>query len=507
MGHPAIYRVSLSLSLSYICLLPQFYQNYAGKNRVLVGWAHGDSFALGISMAAIAAALWIIITLAHVILQRRRIFYLFAQRIGCIFLLAITARSIVSITVRSNPESGLLTFIEAPYVKVVVYLFLPAVFCFLCPLAKIRAIAKAYVIISPAPIILACSLPFWPVESAHDKRYDPPARPLSAEANDIFIFLFDEWSYERTFTPEGRLVCSMPNLESLLNVSTFYTSAYSPGASTGVSIPRLLFQNEEDVFGQYDIGQILVGKGAPNTPGIYELLDPLSVRYRIAVGFLLDYPSILRDRCRRAVSVGPPVGGMRISLFGKINRYIAAQMWWLRYFGGAKLHRQMMRPVVSEYTYEMTYSMFTSTLHSVDGPMIGFFHVCLPHFPYVWRGGRRSERLPTDWAEHTIDNYMNNLYGLDHLIGQIMSELKLTGRYNESTLVFLSDHNWRWDPKLSAQEQKYYDKGFPGPHFESNKTHRLKHVPLIIKNVAQTNRLIVREPVYTVKLHELITDE
>jgi len=390
---------------------------------------------------------------------------------------------------------------------VFVYLFLPAVFCFLCPHAKVRAIAKAYVIISPAPIILACSFPFWAVEGTSDVPCDPPRRPLSAEVNDIFIFMFDEWSYDRSFTSDGLLICPMPNLGSLLSDCTFYTKAFSAGASTAVSIPRFLFQNEEDEFGQYNIRQILVGEKPPNVQSIFELLDPLEVRYRIAVGFLLDYKSILRDRCHCTVCVGPPVGGMRVSLLGKVNRYISGQLGWLRYFGGAKLHQQMMRPVVSEYTYEMTYSMFTSTVHSVNGPIIGFFHICLPHFPFAWRGGRRSERLPIDWAEHTVDNYMNNLYGLDHLIGQIVSELKNSGRYNESILVFLSDHNWRWDPELSVEEQKYYNKGFPGPHFESNKTHRLKHVPLIIKNIAQTNRLIVREPVYTVKLHEMITDD
>jgi hypothetical protein len=62
-----------------------------------------------------------------------------------------------------------------------------------------------------------------------------------ARAGGVYVFLFDEWSYERTFS-SGQVSARYPNVAAFANGATVYRNAASPAGNTEQSLPSILFQ-------------------------------------------------------------------------------------------------------------------------------------------------------------------------------------------------------------------------------------------------------------------------
>ncbi|HEX6433785.1 MAG TPA: hypothetical protein VFZ87_06070, partial [Gemmatimonadales bacterium] len=73
----------------------------------------------------------------------------------------------------------------------------------------------------------------------------PENAPRAAPANrtPVFLFVFDEWSYQRSY--DGReLRPFFRNLRQLASHSLEFTDAHAQAGATNPSVPRLLFQRE-----------------------------------------------------------------------------------------------------------------------------------------------------------------------------------------------------------------------------------------------------------------------
>ncbi len=84
----------------------------------------------------------------------------------------------------------------------------------------------------------------------------------------------------------------------------------------------------------------------------------------------------------------------------------------------------------------------TQALRMVDNPAhdLVYVHLNIPHRPAIYDA--RSERID-DSAENT---YLDNLALADRTVQEIRSELVTSGRWNQTALVFLSDHGSRSEP-------------------------------------------------------------
>jgi len=114
-----------------------------------------------------------------------------------------------------------------------------------------------------------------------------------------------------------------------------------------------------------------------------------------------------------------------------------------------------------------------------------FFHLPLPHWPYVFNpdgtyfGSEGDDyRGPGDEA-----GYTRHLKYLDKIIGKIVTTLKESGKFDNSMIIFTSDH-------ASKAET-------PFPELRA-------HVPLIIKLPEQENAYVIDKQIQNNQLLPII---
>jgi len=68
----------------------------------------------------------------------------------------------------------------------------------------------------------------------------------ASSVRPVYWFVFDEWSYERTFEA-GEVRADLPNLARLSKQSITFHDAHSPGPETELALARLLFETDRPV--------------------------------------------------------------------------------------------------------------------------------------------------------------------------------------------------------------------------------------------------------------------
>lgn len=360
-------------------------------------------------------------------------------------------------------------------------------------------------IIVPAWILLLVQIPFWSLPPGEDSGLKQVLEAPGDGGADIFLFLFDAWSYERTFAPDGSLaLTNMPNLRAFADGSTLYSSAYSPAIATMHSMPRFFYQSGSDKI-PHDLLIEQEGHYWSAEPTLFDVLDADGGKPRIAVGFGLDYREMLSNHVDYAASVAS-CDGDRITagVAGKAKEHFLTQLAWMKSlpFLGDKVRRRIFSPIIKEYAYEVVQRNFKAVADSSVRGVVGFFHYPLPHRPFVWRNGLRQSIFPEDAHIHTVKNYMDNMQGFDFILGEISAKLKQTGRYDDATIVLMADHSWKQDP----------DDGVGGNRdeavvqdFDADSKHRWKHIPLIVKWPHQVRGDVVTNDIFTVELGNFIS--
>ena len=95
-------------------------------------------------------------------------------------------------------------------------------------------------------------------------------------------------------------------------------------------------------------------------------------------------------------------------------------------------NQSRIRPVLNEILPRLPYRN------------VAFFHMYLPHPPYLFN---------RDWSPHEPlifgdpgdpHLYLENIYAMDAVLGDIIKILKERGDYDSSMIVLLSDHSWKF---------------------------------------------------------------
>jgi len=504
-------RLIVGLTVAFLWLCPHLRMYTEESTRYYAFWGRRDALAL----AVIVLELGTILFLAHVLVRTLKVGWLsrasnaaFVAAVGC----AIIANAQASVAGRTYPWADVVVVALTCLVPVL------SAACLLPQMSNIpRFFRAACLIVSPiVPLVfvqLLCYPSFSvPLETVPARDVPALARGELLDTNDqnIYVFIFDEWSYRRTFDRPDFDV-EFPNLARLLQTATVYHDAHSPHRSTSQSLPAILFQTTDTyVFAGGNLGF----DGSDGATVSTRKHDSLFLQADVAgyntylVGWYHPYRCMFGselDFCWSAPSsaetlltdslLDKAIGHSWIGL-GKALVAIpkpAALQWRVE---------QWCTPSRTGYAVDIATDIHNLAQRIIrqDGPCLAVFHYAVPHWPFVYDRDGFNPNAPSEnplhfglsrdgdggspKPEHYIARYTDNLRYTDTLIGELIESVTSAGRFASSTIVLTSDHSWRDDPDLDDDPEMI----------------QLTHVPLIIKHAHQSEPTEIDSPFSLVDL-------
>jgi len=447
-------------------------------NRYMDDWQHLDAVAilLGIVLiASVAVALDLLV---------RRFGSPWMRRVFNHLFLAALASGLMA----ASPRLAL------AYPNVIQILWLPVMLLIGFSLAREGSVAVKYaanfcLVFSPVVIILAVQMFTW--STWHQRRERLPEPQAGGKSGGpVLVFVFDEWSPQRSMQ-DGEFLPWMKNLRSLCGQSVGFSRAVSPYPSTELSLPRFIYQTDQEFVVRR--GACYWGRGptAVNTTdrsSLFRLGREADYATHI-LGFHLPYRHILGDQvdyCRTF-----PTDPLKDGLLAKIVLRFCENMYYWNDPISRRLRREVTG-VVDRKRRRRIYKDFQEYREEMfqifdDAPRRSFavFHVRLPHFPLIFREDGSYCDQPA--RDNSFPAYERQLRYLDVVIGQIVDALRANGRFDEATILITSDHSWRPDPLLVESKD---------PAWQSA-------IPLVIKLPGQTAPARIDRPICTNQLEPL----
>jgi len=309
------------------------------------------------------------------------------------------------------------------------------------------------------------------------------------DRRNVYIFIFDEWSYQRSFS-NRKLISMFTNLNQFKDSAFVFHKAYSPSPNTLTSIPSFLFQTNLRFTTK---GSIMGFKGESFHPinqaeNIFHHARELGF-YTCIIGSYTPYGELLKDSVdfSKAMSVAKRFG----------NSFLAISKYHLL-TGSLLLPAPFFpreRKKIKEYFFNRfqikrinaTHKLFKTIVKNQTRPTFAVFHYMLPHFPYIFNRDGHKELFAIYKGKDT-SNYYGNLAYLDKKIGEIISILKESNKFDNSLIIMTSDHSWRGDPDYT-KDTSLLEKC---------------HVPLFIKLPHQGCSIEINSKFSTSKLGTII---
>lgn len=495
----------LCLVAAYVALLPQFYLIYDIGNRYTSGWSPQHRASILMAICILAAAYFLMYAAVQgsarflSMIQPRIDWRRAGFDLALWILAALVLRTAMAIAYATEQMPSPLTrLVDSPPFKLFCYFLLPAGWLWFRRNAFEHAIIRLYRLGAILFALFFAQLFVWDFYSTEMTSDSIPADyGKGAEANSLYVFLFDEWSYVHTLgNPEFDL-SEMPHLQELLRHSILFRNAYSPSVLTAVSIPRFLFQTDPRIF-DFSLNELEWGLQHNDflPLGLHSIFDLSDSHYKHLSGFYLHYANIIGDHVDSLI----PFYDMnrRYSLKERVLVLLFSQLGFLEKFGvdvdppvrqfgwTGEEYQTRIRPVLKEI------------LPRLPLRNISFFHMNLPHAPFLVRRDWTPLANPPKGEETTnLTVYLENAYAMDAVFGDIADLLRARGDYDSSLLVFLSDHSWK----------KSFGCGHEGWAELDRQGHvPAKHVPLIIKYPGQTRGGESDLPIGTAELHPLFKE-
>ena len=383
------------------------------------------------------------------------------------------------------------------WLKIVVYGILPLPFLFKWTSSCSNILKAVYFILSPLVlfmVIIPLQYKIWnPIEKDALELAIERANQDSkiSSSNNIYIIFMDAWSYNRTFTNEVPWH-EMKELTEFVSGATVYHNAYSPGNGTFSSFPRFIFQpdNEFKNLNFNKLYHVVVAREAVQAKSIFDNVP--DNWFTVMIGNLHDYESMLYRRIDYAVRYDDPA----MPFLATVKMMLKTQLNWVR-FVGIKLSfkAEAFKNVLWGLRVEPIRNDGLKLISEVDVPIFAVLHYDIPHHPFIWdRYGQKDEtRWASDPLAPSIPGYMDNLKRTDFIIGELVDKLKSVGKYDQSLIIFTSDHAWREDPDQSVPIENNIDT-----------ISEIRHVPLIIKFPGQQVRLDRDEFIQTSDIYPFI---
>ncbi|MBI4580963.1 MAG: sulfatase-like hydrolase/transferase [Planctomycetes bacterium] len=308
----------------------------------------------------------------------------------------------------------------------------------------------------------------------------------------VYVFLFDEWSYERAFCDSG-VRTEYPHVASFAGTATIYHDAHAPGECTETSLPGILLQTDEPVVvhnGRLGFER-RQGSFAPAAEyqSVFARLRPLGY-HSVMVGSTLPYRLWLQDQVDASRTYGYyPRGGDWTARLG-------VQLFNMARYSPDPFTRRSYKQLEQRLVHATVCGIIAnqrSDIHTVirewPAKTFLFAHVFPPHLPAVLDPDL-TFRTPeqTGWLDGDLKQYERNLAAMDVLVGEFTDALRAAGKYDAAAIVLTADHSWRSDPDWTTGRRRG----------------ALTHVPLLVKAPRQQHAASVDARFETKDLGRLI---
>jgi sulfatase-like protein len=433
----ALRVAALSLSVATLLYARQIAMWSSARNRFYYHWQRSDAVVLLAGLMAVASLLYLVVT----ILQR--------ASWGGVALKWLSIPLLADILVGyagSGKTEGRFALFTAAWVLATAIGLYAAIRFGSRFFDRATTLLTAFAWLAP---ILAAQALLW---RPWDVRPTVQGRPeVTAAANRIpvFLFLFDEWSYQRSYDG-AELRPFFRNLRQLARRSLEFTNAHSQAGITHLSIPSLLFQREGVLLPQNGVTVWKQGDSTVQSaklPSIFAAAEARGYRTSL-IGFYFPYRAVLGDQVDQIIHQSYAPKGSR---FGWAMEYFAArnlnfladpvsQILWDRWNSRR----------VSENWFRINHKWRASVrdlVRRADRNTFAMIHWPLPHAPFVlnedgsYRGpfkGARMEGSPADYQRH--------LALVDVVLGEALAELDTAGLLDQSLVIVTSDHSWKAEP-------------------------------------------------------------
>ena len=280
--------------------------------------------------------------------------------------------------------------------------------------------------------------------------------PLAAPANrtPVFLFVFDEWSYQRSYAGQ-ELRPFFRNLRHLASHSLEFTDGHSQAGATNPSVPRLLFQREGVLQPKNGIAVWEQGDSTVPSARLQSIFAaPRARGYRTSLlGFYFPYRAVLGDQVDQIVNtayeskgqrLGPRMASAAVTNLNSLADPLSQLLW-----------RQWYARTLSESWVRKNHAWRIAVRDLVrrsDANTFAVIHWPLPHGPFVlnedgsYRGpftGSRTEGTPAAYQRH--------LAFLDLVLGEAVAELDSAGLLDRALVIVTSDHSWKTEPDSSLR--------------------------------------------------------
>lgn len=481
-------RFWLAISVSFYLFIPYLSRYIDENNRFGFHWTRLDLFSLLFCIVLVGTLFFICFILLYVRGRKitRKIFEFFY-----IATLGVALIANISHLVKYSAENPP-TYIITLGILVWILLGCIALWAVLYN-RRIKMLCIALCFIA-SPIIPLFTLNALRYESFTSDRGSVPT--LSATENqkldgkgNVYIFIFDEWSYQRSFNHK-ELIKEFKNLKQFKESALVFHQAYSPAPITIKSIPSFLFQTNLP----FKVKEHPMGfRGKQYYPlnrmeTIFHHARQLGF-YTAMIGAAMPYGEMLGDSVDfcKAICTGKRFGH---SFLGVSKHHMLTALLSLPgpFFNHEiKNITHYFRNRFQVNGVNTTHELFNAIVQNQPQPTFAVFHYMIPHYPYIFnREGHKELFAVYDYKK--ISNYYDNLAYLDEKIGEIISTLKESNRFDNSLIIMTSDHSLRYDP--------VYDNTVCLWVFGKERT----HIPLFIKMPYQKRSIEIDSEFNTFKL-------
>lgn len=298
-------------------------------------------------------------------------------------------------------------------------------------------------------LLMAVALPVFVVQAVDELTTAAVPVPLAyldkPEASDeaahpsIFVLVFDELSYDALLEPGTGAIDAerFPSFAQLARDGVVFTNATSNYYRTRVVLP----------------GFIEPFRPLAGTSGINLYIQDARVATELLpeCGVVFACPGVFRDLERRTSSVAAHIAltVAERALPAPFDALGGGALLW-----GSRLAGQPQSVADPEAVHLFAMSHFERLLEDLDTAAprgeAYVFHTLLTHFPYIYAPdgtvravAQRQFWLPEAEFEATWAHYLDQIAFADAKLGEVLSSLQASGRYDDSIIIVTADHGLR----------------------------------------------------------------
>ena len=315
----------------------------------------------------------------------------------------------------------------------------------------------------------------------------------------IVWIVFDELSYAQLYEKRAANL-QLPHFDQLAQESTVLTDVQPAGSRTEKILPSLLSGRIVDGLHFSFRNQLAIHN--PDRRGWRQLTgsgtlfgDARLHGWRTAaVGWYNPYCSVYGDALDGCYWTDLDEFDGPMSPTATFRQNVTTPLVQLvREFGPSERANDALcdYDVRNRLRTEMDLQAHSFQMLSTDQADLMFIHLGVPHSPNIW------SRADNTYTQHCGSSYLDSLALADRLLGQILTTLKASPRWSQTTLVVQGDHSWRteiWDglPAWTAEDERASAGVFdPRP-------------AMIIHRAGQSSGEIENQPWPLIRVHDVL---